>query len=205
MSPTAWPWRLRASTLYLTVGCVLVTLLFSIWIASAGDDDMKVIANTVNLGGAALTFAGLVYAYIRSDVQLREWFRRQWRRLTRHPVVINVDAASMILIGDNAHLQITYRFGEESDDPIERLQARTERLLRIVNSLSDELAKAEIRIHDFDKALEHARAETREGHQRTRAEAEAAIRRFAERLNQSQVLDLRWAIAGVFFSTFGAV
>ncbi len=196
---------MRASTVYLTVGCVLVTFVLSVWIAKAGDADMRVIANTVNLGGAALTFAGLSYAYIRSDVHLREWFRTQWRRLTGHHVVINVDAASMVLIGGSAHLQVIYGFADESDDPIERLHARTERLLQIVNDLSDELTKAEVRIHDLDNALEQARIEAREGDQRTRADAEAAIDRFAQRLNRSQVLDLRWAIAGVFFSMFGAV
>lgn len=141
-----------------------MTFLFSVWIVSAEDDDMKVIANTVSLGGVALTFAGLSYAYIRTDVGLREWFRRQWRRLTGRPIVINADATSMVLMSDSAHVQVIYGFGDESNDTIEGLHARTERLLGIVNSLSDELTKAEIHIFDFEKALEQARTEAHEGH-----------------------------------------
>ena len=77
-----WPWTVRTSTLYLILTSGIVFAGPVIWIAAADDDDMKVIANTVNLGGAVLTFAGLSYAYLRAN---SPWFQRMWARITGWP------------------------------------------------------------------------------------------------------------------------
>jgi len=54
---------MRSGTLAIIVACVAVTLILIAWIIRAGADHIQVIANTVSLGGAALTFVGLAYAY----------------------------------------------------------------------------------------------------------------------------------------------
>lgn len=192
-----WPWTVRTSTLYLILTSGIVFAGLVAWITVADDNDMKVIANTVNLGGTLLTFAGLSYAYLRANSQIRAWFQRMWARLTGKPIIHRVDANSVVNIDSTATLTLGFGFNDADD--------RTEQLLGFVNRLSAMISAAEERIHDLGKAVEHAKAEARSGDDQTRAEAEAALRQFSQDLNKSQVLDLRWAIAGVFFSTFGAV
>lgn len=198
MSVTTWPWHIRSSTLVILIACVVVTFVLTVWIIRAGDTDMRVIANTVNLLGAALTFAGLLYAYVRSDLKLRAWWQRAWARITGRPLPgAHGWANATFEVETSATGWLGYQFSDAKD--------RTEQLLQFVNALSARIGAAEGRIGDVGRALERARTEAREGDRQTRAEAEAALRQFAADLKQSQVLDLRWAIAGVFFSMFGAV
>jgi hypothetical protein len=83
--------------------------------------------------------------------------------------------------------------------------AQLAQLTGFVNRLAIGLANAEAAIYELGVTLERARAEVRDGDAQTLAEAGAALRRFADQLNRAQVLDLRYAIAGVAISGVGAV
>ncbi|WP_328354684.1 hypothetical protein OG976_24090 [Mycobacterium sp. NBC_00419] len=198
MSETFWVWRIRSSTLAIIVGCCAITFLLVTAIVFTGDEHMKVIDNVVNLGGAALTFVGLSYAYIRSEVRLRAWFERAWARFTGNPIPTRRGAANGTYgwVTTTAAGKIGFTFSDSED--------RADQLLRFVNQLSANLAATDDKICDLSKAIDQAVAAAREGDQRLRADTETALREFANQLKQSEVLDLRWAIAGVFFSMLGA-
>ena len=77
-------------------------------------------------------------------------------------------------------------------------------LTGFVDRLSANLANAQAEMHKLTRAIERARKEARAGDAQTLAEVGARLRRFADELKSAEVLDLRYAIAGVAFSILGA-
>ena len=76
-----WPWRIRTSTLVWTWFGVVVAIGLAGWIY--GGDNLQLIANTVNLVGAAVTCLGLLYAYAQASSDIAAWVQRQRGRLQR--------------------------------------------------------------------------------------------------------------------------
>jgi hypothetical protein len=199
---------MRSSTLAIVVGSVSLTILLSVAMARADSDGMRTIADGVNFGGAALTFAGLAYAYLRSNTELRSWFRALMHRLRVGPRTLTVSAAPIRLdvkMWANAYAEHSFKAPDKFDDPIERLHARTEMLLLFVNNLEQSVWRTDTKVHEVEESLDRARSEARKGDEETRNEAAAALQRFTADLKQAEALDLRWAIAGTFFSMLGAL
>lgn len=195
---------MRTSTLYIIVACLGAAFILTLLILRADHDGLRLINQWVNFGGSALTFFGLVWAYLRADPRIGDWLRRVVQQL-RGPRTRAIDSSLTVTASTSAGLLAIYGFPADSDDPIATLRARTDKLLYVVNRLSAELTDAETRIGELQAGIEAVRTEAREGDEQTREHAAAQLRQFSDALNDVQALDLRWAIAGVFFQTFGAV
>lgn len=201
---------MRSSTLAIVVGSVGIAAILTAAIATADSHGLKVITNWVNFGGAALTFVGLVWASLRTNNPLRAWFRNAWHRLRVGPrtITMQLDPVSVCPIMGELIGYVTISFSaidQQNPDAEAQLRARTDRLLIAVNSLEQQAASALVRIARLEGNLTRARAEARKGDRETREHAEATLQQFADNLQQSERLDLRWAIAGTFFQAFGAV
>jgi len=162
-----WPWNIKSSTLGIIVACVVVTFVLTVCIARAGPDDRKLIANWVSLGGAALTFAGLSWAYMRTvhaDDKMRAWIRRL-KGLP--PPTQNVYLEGIPSSEAFGTLRVPYQFNGTED--------RAEHL-KFLNNLSATVAATQSRITEVDQAVKQARAETRDGDQDTRIKADEALR-----------------------------
>src|SRR6187549_813030 len=88
-----WFWKMRTSTLWLIVVCILFAFGLVVWIVVADPDDMKVIASTVNVIGAGVTLMGLSWAYVRADPTLTARLDRilAWFKAWFKEDVIRVD------------------------------------------------------------------------------------------------------------------
>lgn len=200
-------WRMRTSTLAIVVLSVVVSIVLILAVAYADEHGRNTIINWVNFGGVAMTFAGLLYAYLRSNILLRRWFQDRWQQLRFGPKTITIDVLpAKIALSSWANFSVAHGFttDDESADPVERLHARTDDLLRYVNSLEESASSMRNEIHRVETALEHAQAEARAGDEQMRTDAEAALQQFIDETKKSDWLDLRWAIAGTFFQILGA-
>lgn len=200
---------MRSSTLAIVVACVAISTVLTACILRADDQQMKSIANWVNFGGAALTFVGLAWAYLRSSTQLRSWFNQRWHRLRfgRRTLVAHAKPIGFgVGFGYGIGYAVrTFTAADREEDQIQRLIQRTDKLLDCLNDLSEKHADALKRIHDLGDGLDRAKAEARKGDDIVRREAGQALAQFAKGMKRAEALDLRWAIAGTFFSMFGAL
>ncbi len=200
---------MRSSTLAILAASIGATIILITSLARADQDDLRLIAGWVSFIGAAITFAGLLYAYIRSNIELRQWFRNLMHRLRIGPRTITVGASGIAFgMGTgsaNPYVRHSFLTADRLDDPVERLLARTDALMLHVNNIEKSLSDAHGKIHGTKQSIERARADARRGDEQTRAEASAALQEFAESTRRTEYLDLRWAIAGTFIQTGGAM
>ncbi|MGU3651622.1 hypothetical protein [Mycolicibacterium sp. A43C] len=203
------PWQMRSSTLAILVTSVGAGVVLIASLVRADQDGLRLIAAWVSFIGAAITFAGLLYAYVRSNVELRRWFGNLMHRLRIGPRTLTVEMSPISLrtaFGSlNLSVQHTFLTADKVDDPVERLLARTDALMFHVNNIEQSLSDAHGKIHSAEKSIERARADARKGDEQTRAEASSALQQFAESTRRTEYLDLRWAIAGTFIQTGGAL
>ncbi|QVI26180.1 hypothetical protein MN2019_17920 [Mycolicibacterium neoaurum] len=203
------PWQMRSSTLAVLVASVGASIVLITSLVRADQDGLRLIAGWVSFIGAAITFAGLLYAYIRSNIELRRWFRNLMHRLRIGPRTVTI-GASAITFGmgtGSANLLVKHSFltADRLDDPVERLLARTDALMFHVNNIEKSLSDAHGKIAGTERSIERARADARRGDEQTLTEASAALQEFAESTRRTEYLDLRWAIAGTFIQTGGAL
>lgn len=83
------------------------------------------------------------------------------------------------------------------------LQEQIKRLAQFANNLSRGAAELEKQIAAVGRDLKKARADTAELERKTWAHIQSQIQSLDERINSVQVLDLRWAIWGLFISFVG--
>ena len=83
------------------------------------------------------------------------------------------------------------------------LQEQIKRLAQFANNLSRGAAELEKQIAALGRDLKKARADTAELERKTWAHIQSQIQSLDERINSVQVLDLRWAIWGLFISFVG--
>lgn len=209
---SALPWRMRTSTLWLIVVSVLVAGLLWLWISVADPKGMKVVINWVTLGRNTLTFAGLLWAALRSTGAQRviaDRMRRWWRRLRYGGISATIQVEGIAATGGMGSVTVRVHHGfseiDRETDLLKRLVDRTDRLLLIINSLEDRNTNTQGQLNELRGAVDRARAEARSDNDKVRADASAELDRFATDMKRSDVLDLRWAVAGTFFSMFGAL
>lgn len=121
-------------------------------------------------------------------------------RVTGRPVPVAtgqaIDVVATVDVSAVGHVQVHLQLADIAE--------QLAQLTGFVNRLSANLANVEAQIHTLRRAIEQARSEARAGDTQMLAEAKAAVGRFSDQLSHSQVLDLRYAIAGVGFSILGA-
>lgn len=201
-------WRVRSSTIAIIVACLAVTVVLMTCLLQTDRHGVELISKWVNVGGAGLTFIGLTYAYLRSNTRLRAWFALQWHRLRVGPTT-RTGHAGPITIGvevwAEGSIQASFAAADKAADPIARLTARTDRLLELVNAMEKSAVDTRSKVRKLRSDLAQARTEAQRDSQQTAAAAAAALSDFADELKRADSLDLRWAIAGTFFSMLGGV
>jgi hypothetical protein len=194
---------MRSSTLCLIVGCAVAAIVLAASIAVAdNDEDLKLIADTTNVFGAAITFLGLLYAYVCASSYATEWLQiqrarmnRVWAKITGRPLPGPRGQATTAIAVD------TIAGGAVGV----RLDASLQELAGFVNGLSIAISNLQVEIHKVRAAIQQATADARAGDAQTLVKVEDVLRQLDLRLKWAQVLDLRFAMAGVALSSVGAV
>ena len=109
------------------------------------------------------------------------------------------------MAGATVNVQHSFSDIDQEADPVQRLMDRADRLLQVINFLEDRNTSTQGQLNELERAVARARADARSDDDKVRAEATEALDRFADEMKRSDVLDLRWAIAGTFFSMLGAL
>lgn len=200
-----WLWRIRTSTLVWTWFGVVVAIGLAGWIY--GGDNLQLIANTVNLLGAAVTCLGLLYAYAQASSDIAAWVQRQRGRLQR----LRARITGRPLRVPKGQAVGAYGFDGfavgRAPVPLDQslnIDEQLAQLACLVDRLSANLANVEAEIHKLSRAIEQARKEARAGDAQTLAQAGELAGRFVDERKREEVLDLRVAIAGVAFWIVGA-
>ncbi|UCZ58727.1 hypothetical protein [Mycolicibacterium phocaicum] len=203
---------MRPTTFWLIAGSAMLSLVLGLAMMVADDKGMKVIANWVAFGGNTLTFIGLLWAVLRSTGAQQVITARleRWWRLLRYggisaTVHVTAAAAGYGMAGATVNVQHSFSDIDQEVDPVQRLMDRTDRLLQVINFLEDRNTSTQGQLNELERAVVRARADARSDDDKVRAEATEALDRFADEMKRSDVLDLRWAIAGTFFSMLGAL
>ena len=159
--------------------------------------------------GALITFYGLGRVYVRAKygLTIASWakrgIKRLWAKLLHRPPEVAVRSGSaqgtfglhVVAIGLVTHnVDITLS-----------LQEQIKRLAQFVNNRSREAADMEKKITDLERELRQARDETSALERKALAHIETQIEQLSDRLDSIQVLDLRWAIWGLFVTFVGTV
>jgi hypothetical protein len=152
---------------------------------------------------------GLARAYVRAkhDLSIGQWIGRGFERalvvlrLKLRDVTIHVGAARGAI-----------RFEARASGHVEHhvdislsLHEQISRLADFVNTRAREAARMSTKIADVERELDRVRHETSELERRTLAHMESQIQQLNDRLDGIQVLDLTWAIWGLFLSAVGTV
>jgi hypothetical protein len=177
------------------------------WLGSPG---RKGWATIVQFVGAVVTFGGLGAAYMRARYGLtvkalaqRAWafIRRQWAKLLRRPqdqIIKPGGAHSTVQFGTAAVGQVGFNL-----DTSLTVQEQLERLAQFVNHRSREAAQMESMIVALRQEVTKAHQHASDLASKTFAHIETQIQQLTDRLDKTQVLDLRWAIVGLAISAFG--
>ena len=95
-----WFRRVELATPLAGLGSVVVVVLTAaMWIHHTHDEELRLIANWINLFGAMITAAGLAYAYGKAETV--PWWRRLLEHLgaARQPIVLTTAPALVRLHG----------------------------------------------------------------------------------------------------------
>jgi prefoldin subunit 5 len=88
-------------------------------------------------------------------------------------------------------------------DPNAPLKRQVERLVALVNQLSEQLDKLQTEVLQLDKRIDHVIASATKGLEDAIAQIRGEIEQLTARMDRYQVLDLRWAIAGLAITVIG--
>jgi uncharacterized protein YdcH (DUF465 family) len=167
--------------------------------------DLKWWSTTLQFGGALIASGGLGWSYLRVT---RFWERkwpgiRAWLwRIFLHdsgPVVVGAMGATLVLVGFQASGKVTSNLDRSLtlEEQIAQLEGFINRVIdQEITPINNEIVK-------LKDAVKEARslAETKADEALSRARAEIA--RLAWQLDQTQTIDIRWAIGGLFISAIG--
>lgn len=172
-------------------------------------------ATTLQLVGATVTLGGFSSAYVRARYgrnlrqQLRVWarqfggwLRRVWARLRRKGIDVNVYPSSAGATAGMGTPTVTVS-GYLGVDPNAPLKRQVERLVALVNQLSEQLDKLQTEVLQLDKRIDHVIASATKGLEDAIAQIRGEIEQLTARMDRYQVLDLRWAIAGLAITVIG--
>jgi 4-amino-4-deoxy-L-arabinose transferase-like glycosyltransferase len=169
-------------------------------------------ATIVQFFGALVAAVGFGTAYLRARYELtveklakRVWvfIQRLWARLLgrpQQPIHTAGDAQAIGHFEATGVGMVTFNLNTSL-----RLQEQVRRLAQFVNARSAEAAQMESMIVDLRRNLAHARQATSELESRMLTRIQNEIRELQRQLDTVQVLDLRWAIGGLFITVLGIV
>lgn len=172
-------------------------------------------ATTLQLVGALVTLGGFSSAYVRARYgrklweQLRlwarqfdGWLRRMWARLRRKSLNQTIYPSSAGTTEGMGTPTVTVS-GYLGVDPNAPLKRQVERLVALVNQLSDQLDKLQTEVLRLDQRIDHVVSNATKGLEDAIAQIRGEIEQLTARMDRYQVLDLRWAIAGLAITVVG--
>jgi len=161
-------------------------------------------ATAIQAIGALIAFYGLGRAYIRAkwDVTVTEWIL--WRVFGCNPrgKGITVSPRSALLLRPELSATAYAQFPLDSSLP---LQEQIIRLSRFVNDRSRDGAAIQVAINNLRRELSRAELATTGMRQEILGRIETEVKALNDKLDSKQVLDLGWAISGLFISFVGTV
>lgn len=167
----------------------------------------KNVANGILAIGALIASYGLLRAYIRSaeDITVWQWITHPiinaWRRLrhkTQHVGPSGI--ASGTTWGFHG---VARGLALHHVDTTLPLQEQIELLAQYVNKRSTEAAEMDKKIGELGQELEKVKDGSAQLERKVLAHIESQIKDLNDKLNRTQVLDLRCAIAGLFITFIG--
>jgi hypothetical protein len=164
--------------------------------------------------GSAVTFLGFSSAYVRAAYgrtlpdQVVFWAKGFGARLARllarlrhrginHVVHAALDVA---LVTDSAHFKLTSAFALDTGI---RLGKQVEQLVEFVNRVAAQVSAVRDEIQRLDSRIDQTSADAAQATADTLAHLKGQIDELSARLDRAQVLDLRWAILGLFIMVVG--
>ncbi|PJE23681.1 MAG: hypothetical protein CK431_10025 [Mycobacterium sp.] len=169
----------------------------------------KNISTGIQAVGALITFYGLGRAYTRARNNQKpgQWLyaqaKRAWNKLlrrTRRPMHHVGSATLAISAEGSASFAALHKV-----DITQSLHQQIKRLAAFVNKRSLELTETEIKVAGIERELRQMQAEAVELERRTWTHIQSQIQDLNQRLDRVQVLDLTWAIWGLFISFTGTL
>lgn len=172
-------------------------------------------ATTLQLIGALVTLGGFSSAYVRARYgrtlweqlrvwarQFRGWLRKLWARLRRKRIDVNLYPPSAGATAGMGTPTVTVS-GYLGVDPNAPLKRQVERLVALVNQLSQQLDKLQTEVRRLDQRIDHVVANATKGLEDAIAQIRGEIEQLTARMDRYQVLDLRWAIGGLAITVVG--
>lgn len=164
----------------------------------------KNVATAIQAVGSLIAFYGLGRAYVRAkyDITVTAWILwRVFRRKPRGKGITVAPGAALILrpeLSATAYAQIVL-------DPKLKLRDQVKQLAVFVNNRSQEAAERDKRITDLGRKLRRAQVATTELKRDVLDRIETEVKALNDKLDRKQVLDLGWAIWGLFVTFVGTV
>jgi hypothetical protein len=199
------------------VGLGVVAIALAIWSLALEIPDLKWWSTTLQLVGAVVAFLGFSGAYVRAEcgLTLRAWVWQQllrfarrvkllWDRLRHKPIIIRVQAGAGATMGAGTPLVATYPSPLVLDQTLP-LEQQVAQLADYANKLQQAVPKLKQEIHRLDGRIDEAQAGASELAEKLLAHLRDAIDQLSKRLNEAQVLDLRWAIFGLAITVVGTL
>ena len=189
-------WRWVIAVLAVAVVCVLLA-----WLLSA-----KVTSISAQLFGSLLTLFGLLFAYLQVSnrgktvpAQLREFFLTL---IGRHqPNVHSIECAATVTASCSVDLQVVLRDLRELP-----VQEQIDKLAHYIrNHVTEDHGQLLHRLKELQSVVEKAHSAAFEQSKMAYKKSSDDLQQFGREQDQQQVLELRWAIFGIYIMTIGTV
>ena len=173
-------------------------------------------ATTLQLVGGAVAFLGFSSAYVRAryGLTLRAWIwrwvprfgrwaKRMWDKLRRKHRNSSINVAAPVITAQMGAPHITMYPSPLALDETLPLEQRVAQIAEYANRLQAEVPKLMDEVHRLDGRIDQAQAGASDLAQETLTHLRDEISELRTHLDWAQVLDLRWAIVGLFITVVG--
>ena len=173
-------------------------------------------ATTLQFIGSSVTAGGLLGAYVRSKhgltltvyirqqrTRVSEGVQRTWARVLRRPRRVTGKASGALVVIPSMFASAVVLPASLQVDTTAPFQVQLAQVAEHVNRLIDRLPDINRRLNRVDQGLKNITNDLETVKTETLARIESEIEQLRERLDVTQVLDLRWAIIGLFITTVG--
>jgi hypothetical protein len=172
-------------------------------------------ATTLQLVGATVAFGGFSNAYVRAAYgesvwrqllvwakQFRGLLRRMWARLVGKSIDVVINAPPAGASAGMFAPTVTVS-GRVLLNPSLPLDEQIAQLVTFVNNLAERLPELAEEIGRLDGRIDKVSADAAKAAADALSHMKSGIDKLTGRIERSQVLDLRWAIAGLFITVVG--
>jgi hypothetical protein len=194
----------------------VVAVALAIWSLALEIPDRKLWATTLQLVGGAVAFLGFSSAYVRAryGLTLRAWIwqwvsgfgrwaKRMWDKLRRKRRSISINVPSIVITAQMGTPHIKMYPGALALDETLPLEQQIAQIAEYANKLQAEVPKLLDEVHRLDGRIDQAQAGASDLAQETLTHLRDEISELRTHLDWAQVLDLRWAIVGLFITVVG--